>query len=471
MKKWLCFCLLVLLCACGDETIDREPEEQLTPEEQFTSEDLYISTGCRLKDISQITKFSLHGSADARYLYGSKKINGEDVFWITKFTMQGDSIWEVLKEKKGFKTYAYNPVFLNDNNLLLARVTTEGMYNITDISPFIISVKEGTTKEIPIGGTLFYDQVQMFDDYFCCTLSEAEENRLTSSADFCAVQISYEGMVLNKGKEFCLPDKDAVWIDNSFYIQADKNQICKKHIVKDVFQKQEWSFPVELSPFKNLERTIEFVNDSVNVTYNLISFSGETSQIAYLLSYQTGKPTVIITINFEEEFVTMIEGEKKQSQVIIEPEGTELGELIYSSSNPQTVIVDAKGLITAKSIGSAIITVTTKDSKYRASCQVNVAHFTERITIFFSGSFTNFNGYIMLSGSAILSNHSDKTIYVEHFSAYDGSGREIKNEEINKSLSSGESIEREVKYQGIYKLIYNYTYSVGGKQYEVTYSH
>ncbi|MCR4950194.1 MAG: Ig-like domain-containing protein [Solobacterium sp.] len=59
--------------------------------------------------------------------------------------------------------------------------------------------------------------------------------------------------------------------------------------------------------------------------------------------------------------------------VTAEPEGADLPELIWKSSDPGIAEVDAEGNVTALSEGTAIITVTSKDGSFKATCTVEVS--------------------------------------------------------------------------------------------------
>ena len=53
-------------------------------------------------------------------------------------------------------------------------------------------------------------------------------------------------------------------------------------------------------------------------------------------------------------------------------ENTDGSNLIWSSSNESVAVVDFNGLVEAKEIGTAIITVSTNDNKFSTSCEINV---------------------------------------------------------------------------------------------------
>jgi len=475
MKKWLCATLLIFTCACGDEFVPEEPKED-TSGVTYTVEDFYKSTGCWYEDFLKIKVRNFFGDVDenqianARYLYGSKDIKGGEAFLMVKFDSSGNKVWETLKEEKGSYTYAFNPILLDNESFVIGHVTrTSDSLSIADICPYIVYTKDGTIKETPVGFPFFYDKVDVYENFFICSLSESERSKYPSF-DGLATQISHKGDVLNKAREFTKPAKGVYWKDHNWYIDANESHISKKHIVKDEAKEEEWTFSVDLPKFTSCEKKISLENDSVSVIYDLVFPTGETSQISYRLSYKTGEPTIPITIRFKEDVISLLVGAKKQTEVVVTPENTDLGELIYSSEDTKVATVDAKGVITAKAAGSTTIAVTTKDGSYKTSCTVNVTHFTEKITISTSGSVMNIGGYVTAVVTVRLSNYSGKTIQVKRFSVLNGSGSEIHNEDINESLADKHAIARSLQYQNVYMPTYKYTYTVDGKQYEVTFS-
>lgn len=74
--------------------------------------------------------------------------------------------------------------------------------------------------------------------------------------------------------------------------------------------------------------------------------------------------------------LTMYIGEKKTLAATIQPEGTEKS-VVFASDNTDVATVDKNGLITAKALGSAVITVSVKDyPEVKSTCQVTVSKAT-----------------------------------------------------------------------------------------------
>lgn len=77
-------------------------------------------------------------------------------------------------------------------------------------------------------------------------------------------------------------------------------------------------------------------------------------------------------VNINSSNLNLKIGENKTLEALIKPEGKTDGQLKWESSDVDVVEVDDNGTVKAKAKGTAIITVTTVDGGYTASCEVKV---------------------------------------------------------------------------------------------------
>lgn len=70
--------------------------------------------------------------------------------------------------------------------------------------------------------------------------------------------------------------------------------------------------------------------------------------------------------------MTVFEGDNNAIQVIAVPKGYKSSELIYESDDTKVATVSSKGMVNGKKSGTAIISVYTKDKKYKTSIAVSV---------------------------------------------------------------------------------------------------
>ena len=78
-----------------------------------------------------------------------------------------------------------------------------------------------------------------------------------------------------------------------------------------------------------------------------------------------------ITLNYSE--IILSQGQEFQLVGKVIPEGATNTAVFWSSDMPGVVSVDTSGLVTAKNLGSAVITVVTEDGNLTASCKVMVS--------------------------------------------------------------------------------------------------
>ena len=111
--------------------------------------------------------------------------------------------------------------------------------------------------------------------------------------------------------------------------------------------------------------------DAANDTILKLDAAQEEVELATtnLQNVLTGEQPV--SIRFTEESVEVPNTQSRQLQVVYEPESVEVPvHLTWTSSDPETVSVNKKGVVTAKKAGEAVITVSSGDLK--ASCTVTV---------------------------------------------------------------------------------------------------
>jgi formylglycine-generating enzyme required for sulfatase activity len=103
-----------------------------------------------------------------------------------------------------------------------------------------------------------------------------------------------------------------------------------------------------------------------------------------ILSCQKDKGVTGVQLNTTE--LTLILGDSATLSATIQPKDAENQAVSWKSDNPTSVTVDNNGKVTAKKIGSAVITVTTADGNKTANCTVTVAlPFDEPEMVFVEG--------------------------------------------------------------------------------------
>ena len=90
------------------------------------------------------------------------------------------------------------------------------------------------------------------------------------------------------------------------------------------------------------------------------------------LLVNTLKRVSVTGVSFTRESIVLNIGDIERITAIVTPDNAEDISLIWESSDTEVVSVDAHGVVTALTMGSAIITVTTNDGGFSASCYVTV---------------------------------------------------------------------------------------------------
>ena len=131
------------------------------------------------------------------------------------------------------------------------------------------------------------------------------------------------------------------------------------------------------------------------------------------------EPIVPVSIILSETSVTLNEGESLKLIATVIPADAEYT-LTWSTTNPETAIVDEKGIVTGVSEGSTMITVTT-DNDLSASCEVTV--LTEAGVEYLIDDFQTMDIYtingILLKGNVDKDyiKSLDKGIYIIRYSS------------------------------------------------------
>ena len=95
------------------------------------------------------------------------------------------------------------------------------------------------------------------------------------------------------------------------------------------------------------------------------------------------EPTVRVTgVSLNESSLTLTVGESSQLSATVYPANADNKAVSWSSSNPTVASVSSGGLVTAVNGGQAIITVTTADGGYTASCAVTVRTIIHTLTVY-----------------------------------------------------------------------------------------
>lgn len=92
------------------------------------------------------------------------------------------------------------------------------------------------------------------------------------------------------------------------------------------------------------------------------------------------KPVAVTGVTLSKESLTLEPGAKGSTQATVQPSNATNKGVTFTSSDEAVATVDGKGEITAKTEGSADITVTTKDGSKKAKCELTVEKAVVNVT-------------------------------------------------------------------------------------------
>ena len=115
---------------------------------------------------------------------------------------------------------------------------------------------------------------------------------------------------------------------------------------------------------------------TITLTSNNIETKYITANIKNVDTVPEGERVPVTGISLNVQNKTLSEGESYQLIATVEPENATDKTITFNSSNPDYVTVTTAGLIIGKAIGSSIITATTRDGNFSATCNISVAEST-----------------------------------------------------------------------------------------------
>lgn len=357
---------LLFFIGCKEDLSD-EPFESLSPVEE-----IFRSTGCRPTDVEKIRQLDLYVDKDStKYLYGSKVEDDVESFWVAQYNSSGDQVWEIIHKDTELSSHAYAPKQINNGNIVVGNVIKEGSYPdvyIYGVSPVLIT-HEGKADYISVYRNYCYNNLYPFDDFFFCDIDPQEVLHLNNpNIKRWCVQFSNDGKIMNQAESMNIPDGKVLWTSDSTYVNMNLSHIARGSLLRE----PDWTVPVSLPRYESCEMEIGIEGDVVNASYHLSS-SGKDTTLTYVLFYATGKsPVKVEGISIQPEEKELIVGEEFILTPVITPEDASMKEVTWKSSDENIATIDESGKVKAINKGECIITATTKDGGFEATCKIKV---------------------------------------------------------------------------------------------------
>lgn len=105
-----------------------------------------------------------------------------------------------------------------------------------------------------------------------------------------------------------------------------------------------------------------------------------TSDLVIEAKWDSSGNAEVTGVTIDQKEVAILPGDTIPLVATVEPSDARDKSVTWSSDDESVVTVDDEGKITAKSVGSATITVTTNDKKYTAECRVVVSDNVVKVT-------------------------------------------------------------------------------------------
>lgn len=292
MKKiYILFFISLLLFGCKKDETNDIP---INTEDQNTVEEIFKATGCKPTNVQDINIARMKLFVDnnnIKYLYGSKIKNNIENFWIAKFDLSGDQLWEIINSKSLVTNFAYNPQVLSNGNLVLGCVKLSNndilLSTPIEVQPVLITPQNGTAKFINVREKFQYSDITIFDNFFFCSIGDRELS-LNPNAIKWFAQIDNKGNILKQNGEMNIPQDYSIWKDSNTFISLEKSTIEKNNVLTNS-EEPIWAYNILLPSHLKCEPSAKFDKDTVIANYKLKLADETEKTYTYKLSYTTGK--------------------------------------------------------------------------------------------------------------------------------------------------------------------------------------
>lgn len=240
----------------------------------------------------------------------------------------------------------------------------------------------------------------------------------------------------------------------------------------------------ELSSFINNDKykvDFKLSDSSTNVwkfDATITSYDGSKESLKYNVNIEDGKVDVAgegikvtgVTLNKSQVLLDL--GDTFQLVDTVKPNYAENNKVVWTSSNESVATVDQNGLVTAKSYGEAMITVTTEDGGFSATADVTVKarEISDYIASKLNVGVVNLGGYIQCAINCELVNDSKDDVELTSYTILDENEKILLKKSYDHTVLGAKSSYSEGAYvNGTFsELILRWTYVHKGKEYTYT---
>lgn len=457
--------LSVGICSCSKDFIETKPVDQLTPNTYYNPIDSLFTE--YIGDHSDIKCKGVGGTSDTIYFAGLKNNH----LWFNSFekstkkrlyewedTEVTDTIQQVHTGYGEYEDRMFDMVMPRYYrrtstghilNLLLRNVAFQTIFiNGREVKRLPFAEKEDLydwyNESIFINGTCYSKEGEPIysikDSYLLKNIEPVSYEE--------GIRFSYSSI-----ERFNIKEKKSVWTTSLKDIDIPSNAKVSYSILDK--SSNIWKYKVDVVLYDGTKQSYIF---TVNIEDGKVDIAGEGIKV-------TG-----VTLNKSQVLLDL--GDTFQLVDTVKPNYAENNKVVWTSSNESVASVDQHGLVTAKSYGEAMITVTTEDGGFTATANVTVKtrEISDYITSKISTAIINIGGYIEGAIGCEIINNSNEDIQLTHYEVLDDNGKVLLNESYNnKILKGGSSYQENVKVKGTFnELTLKWTYIYDGREYTYT---
>lgn len=458
------------LCSCSKDFIYEEPKSSITGDTYFDSTDSLFTV--YIGDYSDIKcRYAFKGNASV-FLSGMKNKH----LWFNEYDSSTKRLklsWEDIEETDtiqqvhtGYGEYKEMKIeralLIYHQKTKLGSIVAFKLFGSEVIFNQFIFTSNGRTKRISQDGTQspheWYNE-SVFINRTCYSntgeiIYSIDEGTYFSLEDI--EPVSYEEGIrfsYSSIEKFNIKEKKSVWTTSLKDIDIPSNAKVSYSILDK--SSNIWKYKVDVVLYDGTKQSYIF---TVNIEDGKVDVAGEGIKV-------TG-----VTLNKSQVLLDL--GDTFQLVDTVKPNYAENQKVVWTSSNESVASVDQNGLVTAKSYGEAMITVTTEDGGFTATANVTVKtrEISDYITSKISTAIINIGGYIEGAIGCEIINNSNEDIQLTHYEVLDDNGKVLLNEPYNnKILKGGSSYQENVKVKGTFnELTLKWTYIYDGKEYTYT---
>lgn len=283
-----------LLCSCGKETESQSSDNDYLTRNTITAEEIYNSTGCRVINAQTIVFMNdvLIDSKGYRYLYGARNTKTGRMFWFSKYTPEGNLIWEANKAPDNEKySRAILSKELSNGDIVVACVIDIDDKDSKTMIPTILSSSDGTTTFVKVKEQYFYSYINVYENSFICGIDNTELSANLKATKWFS-HISNGGKIIQSKPEMVIPYGTTIWKDDTNFISANDTVITRGNTAESLSL---WKLKIGLDMYNSYKVNLSMANDTVLVKYAL---NAEEKKAVYKILYSTGE--LVGTNNLED---------------------------------------------------------------------------------------------------------------------------------------------------------------------------